>query len=1413
MILIFKKQGLKKMKKTLFIFVLLILCSQALFSSTQLIVTAPGEIFTPGSGKSGSPLQQTAGSPFYVTVYACDDSWNIDTLEAASVTMTSSDTSAALAPTQVIFTLGRAYVRIELRNAGVQTITASRSGLSPGTTTIPLIFGALDHFNLSQNITSKIAGQSFTVSGTAVDFYDNTVTSFASLPITNFYAGAVLNNLNYYFKTGSAFTNGVGTVSAKIYQRVTNAHLTLTYSSAGGSTNTFDVANSGFSKFIFVAPGQVYDPGNHFNGGVMNNPEQAIAGIPISISIYATDMFGNNITSINDAVSVTASDSTALINGSWAPGSVILSGGQAVLNVAFTKSGTNYLTGSDITNTVINHAVVSIVTKASGLVSFDITGVPLSTAAGQLFSPVVVAKDQYNNIQNDYTGTVYLSSNTDYIMPDESTMSVAGQNAGLVGSKWAVTFTALDAGTNTLTGYFYRAATFTAQIFASDNYYDTPGAYAGHIGKSGLCDVSSSSVAKMQLLAPGMQARPGTADGENNTPTAQYAGSFVTCTVNITDNWWNVVPGRSDQAGITTNDPTNTRINGSDTLPVEIFLSNGTATFTERYYLPTSASMLLATDLSVGGIAQDWSPYMTFNEFDHSETPVVDMSQISITGPGGAAITDKTAAVPFDVVITVYSSPGVVDTGFNGAIDLFASTDYSYMDSTISVQRSINFTSGVANMQLTLYRAQDSMIIYGQYGQMVGTSNIFNVLPGPVSRVLVLADGMQLKPGLAHDGIFGYQGYDGYPKTVEAGIGSRLEVLLVDSDYNKCPDTPISYCKISSSDPFASLDGISLASGNVYVTVTAGSFVSASGMVLNKTGTTGIQHIQASYNYNTNTSPNINVRHSTFSKLVVSAPSGPVTAGTSFLITLTATDIYGNVCDYMNGGAPFYSLINLTASTGPNTMWPLTYSLNNGTANAEVTLYKAPSMNISITADDAGVYGTSGDIITVPGVFKRLLVLGQSMARQNGIFTLMPPSGFMMYDASRPIYWSSPIYVNDGGHNPGGELFTIFSCDLYGNITATADASGQTINIVVNDQFASPVTPPVISAITGQAQFNLILHTAKTGVSVTASMDKPGIENFTTPPFKTIAGDSYGLQIILPGYQSQGGSGYYDTVSSKWFNGVTGTPQVKLSGEPFCVTVRAVDIYGNMTNDSPDKISVSSGAQAPSFPSTTSDFEGTLGDADLGLLTLTAHFNVISPQYVSMYAQDMWNIYLNREWLSYPYVYVSDIGAPTATQTFTYTQTSTITLTTTATQTATGTFTPTQTCTLQPSQTQTASGTATSVLANTFTVTMTATAVQTPAVTPPAVSGNTTYSYPQPAFNTVNFVFAIEKAADVTIEIYNVVGTMVAKTTGFSQPSQAATLALNTSSFAPGVYYYLISAKSGGNREIKFKANKFLVAK
>ena len=46
---------------------------------TRLQVILPGESAAPGtpSGKSGTPLAQTAGVPFSITVRACDDQWNL----------------------------------------------------------------------------------------------------------------------------------------------------------------------------------------------------------------------------------------------------------------------------------------------------------------------------------------------------------------------------------------------------------------------------------------------------------------------------------------------------------------------------------------------------------------------------------------------------------------------------------------------------------------------------------------------------------------------------------------------------------------------------------------------------------------------------------------------------------------------------------------------------------------------------------------------------------------------------------------------------------------------------------------------------------------------------------------------------------------------------------------------------------------------------------------------------------------------------------------------------------------------------------------------------------------------------------------------------------------------------------------
>jgi hypothetical protein len=65
---------------------------------TQLQVLLPGETNAPGtvSGKTGSPLAQSASAPTLITVNACDSTWHIINGVADTVVLSTSDGSATL---------------------------------------------------------------------------------------------------------------------------------------------------------------------------------------------------------------------------------------------------------------------------------------------------------------------------------------------------------------------------------------------------------------------------------------------------------------------------------------------------------------------------------------------------------------------------------------------------------------------------------------------------------------------------------------------------------------------------------------------------------------------------------------------------------------------------------------------------------------------------------------------------------------------------------------------------------------------------------------------------------------------------------------------------------------------------------------------------------------------------------------------------------------------------------------------------------------------------------------------------------------------------------------------------------------------------------------------------------------------
>src|SRR5947208_3224550 len=93
------------------------------FTKLQLLV--PGETAAPGtgSGKTGTPNAQTAGTAFTVTVNAVDANWNVMS-STDTVGITSTDTNATL-PGNAALASGTQTFNVTLKTAGTKTLTAS----------------------------------------------------------------------------------------------------------------------------------------------------------------------------------------------------------------------------------------------------------------------------------------------------------------------------------------------------------------------------------------------------------------------------------------------------------------------------------------------------------------------------------------------------------------------------------------------------------------------------------------------------------------------------------------------------------------------------------------------------------------------------------------------------------------------------------------------------------------------------------------------------------------------------------------------------------------------------------------------------------------------------------------------------------------------------------------------------------------------------------------------------------------------------------------------------------------------------------------------------------------------------------------------------------------------------------------
>ncbi len=94
------------------------------FAKLQILM--PGETAAPGSGtgKTGSPSAQTAGTSFNVTVNAVDANWNVVNTVTDTAGITSSDANAAL-PANAALVAGTKTFSVTAKTAGSATFTAT----------------------------------------------------------------------------------------------------------------------------------------------------------------------------------------------------------------------------------------------------------------------------------------------------------------------------------------------------------------------------------------------------------------------------------------------------------------------------------------------------------------------------------------------------------------------------------------------------------------------------------------------------------------------------------------------------------------------------------------------------------------------------------------------------------------------------------------------------------------------------------------------------------------------------------------------------------------------------------------------------------------------------------------------------------------------------------------------------------------------------------------------------------------------------------------------------------------------------------------------------------------------------------------------------------------------------------------
>lgn len=732
----------------------------ASFQKLQLLV--PGETAMPGtlSGKSGTPLDQTVGSAFTVTVHAVDMFWNVVPV-ADFVGLTASDANATL-PINAALAAGSQTFSVTLNTLGTFTITATdlsnatiTNHISPPITVAAGLFTKLQLLVPGEtaapgSLTGKTgaplaqsAGVSFPVTITAVDDHWNPINTVADtvhfissdgsagLPIDGELVGG-FKTFNVTFSTAGLQTLTVSDVTQADKTPCTSSVIpvgsTAFTPATGGQAISADTVTGAYTCLdgpiiIEGAPGNIGTGTLILTlpaGFVMNTSTTVLAGV--TGSGVGSDIVLESSTATVSAttISITVthpSSGNRVSTLTWAGIQVRPLAGAPLAGGAISNSGTAILAG------IPQNTNFGMLTETPGSAArLTIQTQPSPTAtAGVVFAqqPVIRVEDQFGNL----------------CTTDNSTVVTAARDTGsgiLQGSLSTITVN----GTATFANLSHQVAGSITLAFNAP----------------GLTGAQSDSL----VVYPGTPNQLAFVQ----PPTHAVAGVTIApaVTVQVKDGFGNEVPDTGIQVSLSLS-------SGSG------ILSGTTSNLTGA----TGLAVFSDLNLGVAGLKQltASAPALASVVSDTFMIAPAAASQLVFLQPPTNAVAGATIAP----VVTVQMKDAFGNDATNSGIQISLSlnTGLGILAGTLTKVTDIHGTTRFDDLSLAV--AGEKTLTASSDGLTPALSGVFTISPGVYMRVQLLVPGETAAPGTT-------PGKIGTPSVQIARTSFPVRINAVDAFWN-----------------------------------------------------------------------------------------------------------------------------------------------------------------------------------------------------------------------------------------------------------------------------------------------------------------------------------------------------------------------------------------------------------------------------------------------------------------------------------------------------------------------------------------------------------------------------------------------------------------------------------------------------